>query len=171
DEVVVDDRVGVLLRVGDPHQHVDLPGQTGGDGPVLRLHRVEVRQVQQDDGARAGGEVAGAVAAVLDLEPVEQLLGTGRIPHRGQRGGGGGTAGGGPAQVFAHHRVEQGGLARTGGTEETDDGVLAGQGAAFRGGVRHPRQVGVLGGGEEALAQVGGLPQGLQAFGEAQFLP
>src|SRR5699024_10518537 len=69
------------------------------------------------------------------------------------------------------HRVEPGGLARTGGTEETDDGVLAGQGAALRGGVRHPRQVGVLGGGEEALAQVGGLPQGLQAFGEAQFLP
>ena len=169
DEVVVDDAVGVLLRVGHPHQHIHLAGETGGDLPVDRLHRVEVRQIQEDERPGPGSEIAGAVAAVLHLEPVEQLLRTGRIPHRGEGGGGGGPAGGRLAQVLADDGVEQGGLAGTGGPEETDHGVLAGEPAPLVGGVGHPGQGGVLGGGEVVPAQGRGLVQRGEALRQRCF--
>ena len=111
DELVVDDGVGVLLRIGDPNQDIDLAGEAGGDLAVGQLDGIEIRQVKQDQRAGAGGELALAGAAVLDAEPVQKLLGAFRLPDCGQGRGGGWAACGGFAQVFADDGVEQRGFA------------------------------------------------------------
>ena len=42
DELVMNDTVGVFLRVRDPHKHIDLGCQTFCDLAVSLLHRVEI---------------------------------------------------------------------------------------------------------------------------------
>ncbi len=68
-EVVVEGRIVVLLRVGHPGHGVD-PGQDGLDpGAMLAGHRVHVRQVQDGHRSEVGG---GMLADILDADPGQQ---------------------------------------------------------------------------------------------------
>ena len=60
-EPVVERRVGVLLRVGDPGDDVELRGRTASTcARWLRLDRVEVRQVEDDHASRSASHASGA---------------------------------------------------------------------------------------------------------------
>jgi hypothetical protein len=94
---LVDDLVGVLLRVHHPHHQVDQSEQAGHLGGVLALDRVEVGQIQQHQPAH--GRLAVHHLRLTepvrrgDLEPLEQIGDLFRgAPHAGVRLAGGGTA-------------------------------------------------------------------------------
>ena len=59
--VVVQPRVGVLLRVGDPHEHVDELEHPLGLDPVGDDPRVEVGQVEQHQAVEGPGRGVGRV--------------------------------------------------------------------------------------------------------------
>ena len=93
DELVMEARVGVLLRVGDPDEHVDELENALGFTTVRELARVEVGKIEQDETietlqavrplrARALGAVRTRWplrprrpddVAGVDVQPVEQL--------------------------------------------------------------------------------------------------
>ena len=81
--VLVQHAVRVLLRVDDPDHQVGERDDPLDLGAVRQLHRVEVRQVQQDEPA---GLAVAAVAA-RDREPVEQLVADVAPDGRGRRAG------------------------------------------------------------------------------------
>jgi hypothetical protein len=82
---VVERRVGVLLRVDDPHDEVRQLQHPLELRAVRGRDRVEVREVEHDEALRV---VAVDVVAARDLEPVEQRL-RAVTPHRGGRRRGG----------------------------------------------------------------------------------
>ena len=95
DEVLVEHRVRVLLRVHDPHHHVHETHHALDDVPVLAGHGVEVGEVEQHETTRGGGPPATVPrghaqgradhVALRHVEPVEQGLAALVPPHRGQR--------------------------------------------------------------------------------------
>ena len=80
---VVDRRVGVLLRVEHPHQHVDEGDEPVDLQPVRHLRRVVVGQVEQHEPAQVVLRFQGVPAG--DLEPVEQGARAVGVPDHGVR--------------------------------------------------------------------------------------
>ena len=108
----MDDAVGVLLRIKDPYQDVDLTGHALGDSSVRLLIGVDIGQVHQYRGLP---QLPGPAEAhpLTDREPVQQSSGLdGGIRHDGERLSGGGAGAGGAGHLNAGQGVGEAGLAR-----------------------------------------------------------
>ena len=77
DVLVVEQRVRILLRVGDPDEHVAEREHALGLGAVGSLARVEVRQVEQDQPSR---EPTGSPSATSDPAPSGRVRRSGLDP-------------------------------------------------------------------------------------------
>ncbi len=138
--VVVEPGVGVLLRVGHPHEEVDELEDPLGLGAVPDLGGVEVGQVEQDqpvEGAELGAElgtrstVGGDVVAGADPEPVEEVAHRFVTPDRGGGGRGGRAPDADLGDGIPDERVEERGLAAAGRAGERDDRVATDEGGAL----------------------------------------
>ena len=133
EEVAMNDAVGVLLRIKDPHQDIDLAGHALGDVPVRRLIGVDIGQVHQHRGLAQGPASADAHPPV-DREPVQQAGGPdGGFRDNGEGLGGGGTDASGLGHLGASQGVGEAGLARAGRAEKGGHGRLRRQASAMRG--------------------------------------
>ena len=132
-EVSMNDAVGVLLRVKDPHQDVDLAGHALGDGPVPRFVGVDVGQVDEHRGlTQRPGSIDARPSA--DVEPVQQRGGLGRgVRDDGEGLGGGGTGASGARDLGTGQRVGEAGLTRSGRAQESDHRGPRRQPPALRG--------------------------------------
>ena len=114
----MNDAVGVLLRIEDPHQDVDLARHALGNGPVLGFVGVDVGQIDQHR-RLAQGPAAVDAHSVVDGEPVQQLGGlSGRVRDDGEGLSGRRAGAGGSGHLGAGHSVGQAGLARPGRPEQ-----------------------------------------------------
>ena len=108
----MDNAVGVLLRIEDPHQDIDFSRHALGDGPVRGLVGVDIGQIDQHR-ALAQGPVAVDAHPVADGEPVQQLSGVIRRVRDNGEGLSGRRAGtGGTGHLGAGHGVGQARLTR-----------------------------------------------------------
>ena len=171
---VVDGRVGVLLRVEDPHEHVGERDEPVHLEVVRHLGRVVVGEVEEHDalervGLASGVEhrVTGRLVARRDAQPLQQLAGTLGAPDARGRPRRGGPAYADGRELQPGQRVERGRLARARGTGDPDDRVVRGEpqpaGAALdhRGGTPDQLVVeptpGRLGRGAQALEPGSGV--------------
>ena len=146
--LVMDDLVGVLLRIGDPDDQVDQLQQPVhlGPMPLVRPSRSPGRSSSTRPPRLGIGVVGGRPVEPTirrDAQPLEQAVGAGRRPDGGVSQAGGRAAYADLRQIHPGQPVEQAGLAASGGAGQRDHGVVAGQRQTTAG----PRH------------QVGGRPQ------------
>ena len=164
-EVVVHGGVGVLLRIQHPDEDVHQAHHALHDLAVGGPGRVEVRQVQQDQAAwprRRSPAPAPAWCRLPHVQPVQQRLRCRPLPRHRQRFRRGGPAGCRRRDFSPADRIEQGGLAAAGGTEEAHHGVVGGQGPPRAGPLQDLEDVlqGVV--RKDAVCQFTGVVQGLE---------
>ena len=131
--LLVDHRVGVLLRVQHPDEDVHGLSEPGGAPVVADDDGVDVGEVEQDEPTQVAAAPAGLhLVALVHLEPVQERGSVcGGAPHHGQRVRRGGAPHPDPCRGGATQGVEQKGLAASGCAGEGDDRVLGGELAAL----------------------------------------
>ena len=135
DVVVVEPGVGVLLRVGHPHEEVDELEHPLGLGAVPDLGESKSgrssRTRPSSDPAGHRRPVGGDVVAGADAEPVEEVAHRLVTPDRGGGGRRGGAADADLGHGTPDERVEERGLPAAGGAGEGDDRVAPDEGGAL----------------------------------------
>ena len=169
---LVQDVVGVLLRVDDPDEQVNEPDEAVDLHSVLDRRRVEVRQIEQDEtvevvvGRHVQLAVTGDLVASRNVEPIEKCGCALAPPDARQRRVGRRTAHSYRRQVEPDEGVEQGRLPAAGSARESDDRVLARQLQPLAG-ARHQRASRVdRRSVESSLGAAYGAVEGVQPYRE-----
>ena len=166
--LLVQQRIGVLDRVGDPDDDVHQADEAVDLDTVLGDHRVVVGQVEQHEPVQRVRRVVqralpGHPSTCRHGQPVEQRVGVHAAPDARQRDRRRRTSHPGLGQVEPGEGVEQRRLARAGRPGQRDHGEVEPEARALAGARLHRLDVGHRLGADEAAQQHRGLGQRLQS--------